>query len=211
MEKIKVISCQIFEPYIPLCHISLDNYEFVYLEVESHLYPEILCQKIQDEIDKSPIHQTIILLYGLCGNALLNIKSHHEHLYIVKVHDCLGILLGSHQRFLELFKNRLSTGWSCYGLKKQNHDCFGMNKDELIEKYGEDNAEYLLSLCHEDVYVSFQFNEEKNYEKDKEVILGNIDFLRDILLLKSKYMMVLNPNEKLIYSENEVIKKEKIK
>lgn len=42
---IKVIACKIYEYYISQLDLSLDNYEFVYLDIQQHNQPHTL-QKI---------------------------------------------------------------------------------------------------------------------------------------------------------------------
>ena len=88
-----------------------DNYEFVYLDIQQHNQPHTLAKNIQKEIDKSRGDEKIIVLYGLCGNALVEIQARNIPVYLVRVHDCLTVLLGSKQRFVIIFKS-LSSSWS---------------------------------------------------------------------------------------------------
>ena len=60
------------------------------------------------------------------------------------------------------------------------------------------------------VYITFLKEDEKVYEeKYKEVIQGDLSFLKDIIDLKSKELLELNKDERLKYSEKEVIEKER--
>ena len=42
---IKVIACKIYEYYISQLDLSLDNYEFVYLDIQQHNQPHTLAKK----------------------------------------------------------------------------------------------------------------------------------------------------------------------
>ncbi len=177
---IKIIACEVFKPYIELLGIHED---IEYLEIESHNDPHKLSKMIQKKIDESQNDSKILLIYGLCGNALLDIQARKTPVYIVKVHDCLSILLGSKERFMALFQDRFSAGWSYY----------------------------LKSLFNppKDIYVSFQMDKEKTYEKKyKEVIQGDLSFLKDILDMNSQELLEIKKDDVIIYDEKEILKKE---
>lgn len=197
---IKIISCEIFKPYIETLNLDLD---ITYIEIEGHNYPKRLSKQIQKEIDKCKGYEKIILLYGLCGNAMLNIEARDIPLLIVRVHDCLSILLGSKERFNQLFRDRLSVGWSCYSLE---------GNQSSFDDYDDEDREYLESILHpkKDIYVTFDLDEDIDYAKNyNEVIKGDLSFLRDIISNRSKELLELNNNEKLKFDEKEIMVKEK--
>lgn len=197
---IKIISCEIFKPYIELIDVDID---ITYIEIEGHNYPKRLSKLIQTEIDKCQGYDKIILLYGLCGNALLEIEARDIPIYIVRVHDCLSILLGSKERFELLFQNRLSAGWSCYSLEGR-YKCF--------EEYDEEEREYLESVLNpkKDIYITLNMDRDKEYEKNyKEVILGDLSLLKAIILNDSDELLELKIDEQLKFDEKEIMVKEK--
>ncbi len=197
---IKIIACSIFKPYIELLDMNLD---IVYLEIEGHNYPKKLAKQIQAEIDKCQDYKKIILLYGLCGNALLNITARNVPVYVVRVHDCLSILLGSTKRFYEIFQERLSCGWSCYSLENVKISFDNFDKEEQL---------YLESILNlkKDVYVSFSMKKEILYEKQyNEIIKGDLSFLKSIILLESEELLEINSYDQLRFDENKILIKEK--
>lgn len=197
---IKIIACEVFKPYIELLGIHED---IEYLEIESHNDPHKLSKMIQKKIDESQNDSKILLIYGLCGNALLDIQARNTPVYVVKVHDCLSILLGSKERFMALFQDRFSAGWSCYSLEVKPCQSF--------DQYDEEEQEYLKSLFNppKDIYVSFQMDKEKTYEKKyKEVIQGDLSFLKDILDMNSQELLEIKKDDVIIYDEKEILKKE---
>lgn len=208
---IKVIACKIYEYYILQLKYNFTNYEFIYLDIQQHNYPRTLAKQIQKEIDKGKNYEKIIILYGLCGNALLEIKARNIPVYIIKVHDCLSVLLGSKRRFNQLFKERLSVSWSCYSLKVNNCD-FHNDQQYLkwCQQYGQETANYLKdSLMKENnIYLTYNYKDDQEFIENKELIKIDLKFLKDILLFKSTEVVRLYKNTRIISSEeiNEVFK-----
>ena len=56
---IKIISCEVFKPYIELLNMNLD---ITYLDIEGHNYPNRLAKQIQKQIDECQHYEKIILL-----------------------------------------------------------------------------------------------------------------------------------------------------
>lgn len=200
---IKVVACKIFEYYLNKLEISFDNYEFVFLDIQQHNQPHQLAKNIQKEIDQSTDYEKIILLYGLCGNALLEVRANQIPLYLVRVHDCLSILLGSKTRFNELFNDRLSSSWSCYSLKVNG--CNVYNDEQYLKwcnDYDQETADYLMSVLNNqnDIYLTYNEADDSQYINNQELIAIDLQFLQDILMFKSSEIIKLNPNQKIIIS-----------
>ena len=206
----KVIACSIFKPYIESLSLHSDSYDFVYLEIKQHNHPNTLVKNIQKEIDNSRGYTNIIVLYGLCGGALLKIQVRDIPLIVVKVHDCMSIMLGSKKRYQDLTKINKSITWTCYSLQLENDT--NSNIEEWQQLYDEEMVAYLTSILvpTPTLYISFNLQEEKNIE-EKEIIAGDIQFLKDILNGTSKELLTLHPGEKLKQSDDDtVIEKERI-
>ena len=200
----KVIACGIFKPYIEKFDIEKDQYQFVYLQVQQHNYPQKLSRLIQNEIDISKGVDKIIVLYGICGGALLSICSRDIPVVVVKVHDCMSILLGSKQKYEQLTNNNKSIRWSCYSLKQENYT--NDNLHDWEEKYDQETIEYLKSvlLPETDVYISFHWPEEKKYViNEKRIIDGSLTFLKDILSLTSQDIETIYPSQTMKFSFDE--------
>lgn len=202
----KVISCSIFKPYIEELEIKKSEYIFTFLPIRQHNQPQKLSHFIQQEIDQTKCVDKIILLYGLCGNALLNIHANDIPVIVVSVHDCMSILLGSKERYNCLTKNNPSLSWSCYSLKKENYINDEIMKWEML--YDKETVEYLKKMLipEEPYYISFDLSWEQEYiETEKKIIKGDLHFLKDILLLKSKDILYLNKNQRIKQSINNII------
>ena len=97
----------------------------------------------------------IVLLYGLCNNG---IRGLHAPVPIVvpRAHDCITLLLGSRARYDEHFQANPGTFYRSPGWIERDSDPdanpasvtsrLGVTHDyaKLAEKYGEDNAKYLM-------------------------------------------------------------------
>lgn len=71
-------------------------------------------------------------------------------LVIAKGHDCITHFLGSKQRYKEYFNSNPGTYWYTPGWI-ENHlppskDRYEANYNSYLEKYGEDNAQYLMEM-----------------------------------------------------------------
>lgn len=119
------------------------NIDYVFLDFSYHANPVKLHYKLQNIIDKSQDYDLIILTYGRCSNATTGLVSARVPLLFPKVHDCIGLLLGSNERYLKLLRESpdtyfFSPGWLDYGRDPYSEYL------EYERKYGKENAEYLI-------------------------------------------------------------------
>lgn len=177
---LKLISCEIF--YREMCAAaarSPHRIDIEFLPKGLHdLPPGEMPSRVQAVIDMVPegVYDAILLGYGLCNNGLAGVCARNCPLILPRAHDCITLFLGSRQRYLDYFDSHpgtyfLTSGWIERGkttgelaelsVQKQ----LGMNQfmQELIEQYGEDNAEYLYeTLC----------NGTKNYSRLAYIPMG---------------------------------------
>jgi len=138
-----VIACRVFQDWIEhlLPEGLTDNIQF--FDYALHRVPKNLRKTIQEAIDSIETPSLIILGYGLCGNGLHEIQAGRHTLVIPRTDDCIAIILGSYQSYRQEFDREpatyyLSKGWLEGGSSPlQEHQ-------ELIEKYGEKKAEWLM-------------------------------------------------------------------
>jgi hypothetical protein len=107
-------------------------------------------------------YDAIALGYGLCSNGLVGLSARSIPLVLPRAHDCITLFLGSKERYLEYFYAHpgvyfKTSGWieRGDGLAQFGPDTVqqqaGMTQsyDELVAKYGEDNARFLYEeLCN---------------------------------------------------------------
>ena len=113
-----------------------------------------MAAKIQESVDRVPegVYDAILLGYGLCGNGLAGVTARYTRLVLPRAHDCIGLLMGSAERYLAYFEGNpgtyyRSTGWleRGKGLQQLTHNTTGFAESlaALILKYGEDDGRYL--------------------------------------------------------------------
>ena len=92
----------------------------------------------------------------LCNNGLVGIEAHQTPLVAFRTHDCIACLLGSNEAYQKEFTQTPGTYWLSIGWVENANDYsqyMGAVPEipppddpawlELVEKYGEDNAQFL--------------------------------------------------------------------
>jgi len=117
-------------------------------------------------------YDAVLFGYALCSNGLVGLTAGTVPLVIPRAHDCISLFLGSKERYLEYFQANpgayfKTSGWIERGadleqldpesVKPKSNDPdsqatqSGMNMtyEQLVEKYGEENAKFLYEeLCN---------------------------------------------------------------
>lgn len=139
--KLAVLACKVLEeelrPLLP------PNVEFRSLEQGLHRTPERLREALQEEIDSIDADE-ILLGYGMCGNGVVGLRSSRARLVVPRVDDCISILLGSFERYLEEFQREPGTYWLSHGWIEHSKDPY---KEYLrcVDKYGEEAARWVAN------------------------------------------------------------------
>jgi hypothetical protein len=140
---IVVIACKVFqdllERYLPDGFVS----QLKFLDYGLHQAPKKLTVAIQAEIDSIQEPSLIVLGYGLCGNGLDGVRSGDHTLLVARADDCIAILLGSYQDYMNEFNAEpgtyyLTKGWLESGSNPLKE--YQTYKDQ----FGESDAEYLI-------------------------------------------------------------------
>lgn len=159
-----LIACRVFERELELlARTAKTELQIHYIEIGLHERPSReLGAALQLAVNTVPDDDVDVvgLAYGLCNRGIVGLKSHGHPLIIPRAHDCLGMLLGSSQRYLaELDKQPgtyfQSAGWiehlpadrmlrplAAGGAGGGTE--LSASRDELVAKYGEENAKFLM-------------------------------------------------------------------
>ena len=98
----------------------------------------------------------LLLGYGLCSNGVVGLAADRVPLVVPRAHDCITLFLGDKQRYLDYFYANpgvyfKTSGWVERGENlaqfgpesiQQTHGLL-QSYEELVAKYGEDNARFL--------------------------------------------------------------------
>ena len=154
--KYKVIACKVIAR--ELYQLAFENsniIDIVLLQQALHNEPDKLRNMIQQTIDtieaEEETYDAILLGYGLCSNGIVGIQSKKYPIVVARGHDCITLLLGSKEKYHDIFNSNnggiywYSPGWiehSSMPGKERFDQCYA----EYTEKYGEDNADYLMEM-----------------------------------------------------------------
>ena len=123
------------------------------IEQGLHNTPDLLRERLQEAIAKTeenPEIDSIVLVYGLCSRGIEGICAHRCMLVVTRAHDCITLLLGSKERYAEYLKDHPGTYWYSPGWNRchvpPGKERFEMLRSGYVEKYGEDNADYLMEM-----------------------------------------------------------------
>lgn len=115
-------------------------------EVMDDLYDQLE----KKEMDYRPDY--IVLGYGLCSNGVVGLRCRDIPVVIPKTDDCIALFMGSQQRYMKEFSESNGAFWLNSGWIEQSRTVFDEDDirrrkwQEYAEKFGEDNADYLMEI-----------------------------------------------------------------
>jgi hypothetical protein len=158
--RLKLIACEI------LCR----EFSAAVARSVNHVDPEFLPKglhdigsagmsgRLQEAIDRveGSHYDAVALGYALCSNGLIGLRANDLPIVVPRAHDCITLLLGDGDRYLDYFRRNPGTyfktsGWieRGDGVDQSNPESLahrsGISQsfEELAAKYGEDNARFL--------------------------------------------------------------------
>ena len=186
----KLISCEIFyREMLAAITRSPNKVDLEFLPKGLHDMGCVrMLERVQAAVDKVDTSRfdAILLGYGLCNNGLRGLTAPDIPLVLPRAHDCITLFFGSKERYLEYFNSNpgvyfKTTGWierakndeEMRQLSIQRESGFDMSYDELVEKYGEDNAKFLFDeLCDPSrhykqlTFIEMGVEQDDSYETD---------------------------------------------
>ena len=128
-----------------------------------HSEPAVLRDHLQARIDAIPEgeYDALLLGYGLCSNSIAGLVSKQLKMVMPRAHDCITLYLGSKERYGHEFRGNPGTYWYTpdymeRGGAGSDRISLGAGADdnadmdevyqEYVEKYGQDNADYLMEV-----------------------------------------------------------------
>ena len=177
-------------------------------------------------------YDAILLGYGLCNNGIGGL---HAPIPIVvpRAHDCITLLMGSREKYAAYFAKNPGTYYYTSGWLERNESDAGVTKQlgigksyqEYVDEYGEENAEYIMSMLGNWVtnYSKATFinngigDVESNIAKSKAVaeknnweyeeITGNISLIERLVdgEWNEEDFLIVPGNHKIVPSNDERI------
>ncbi len=139
-----VIACKTLEDEVnQALNITEINYPVKWIESGLHNYPEKLRDTLQNTIDETTDSDYILLIFGLCGNALLGLTSPRATLVIPRVDDCISLFLGGNNKRKMIEEKAaayyLTKGW----LRYENN--IWQEYTRSVEKYGKERTKGIFA------------------------------------------------------------------
>jgi hypothetical protein len=224
--RLQFIACKVLQKEAYLCAArSKNSIDVVLMEQGLHNYPDKLRNEVQKSLDRtSDIHgrsyDASLLGYGLCSNGITGLSAKIP-IVVPRGHDCITLLLGSKEKYKEYFDSHRGVYWYSPGWietsTQPGKERYEQTLKEYKEKYGQDNAEYLMNMEQNwmkeyswATYIDWGFTnsqDEKEYTKRCAEYLGwKYDELKGDQGLMQRFVDgVWNENEFLIIQPGEKI------
>jgi hypothetical protein len=117
-----------------------------WIESGLHNAPEKLHAKLQESLDSVKGYTRILLLFGICGNAVLNLKCGNFELVMPRVDDCISLLIGSPCK-----RSMLSREYAAYFLTEgwmRGERNLWAEYQHCVQKYGERQANEIAKTMY---------------------------------------------------------------
>jgi hypothetical protein len=158
--RLKVIACEVVARELYWCAARARHAVHVDLLPQGlHANSDILRETVAEALAAvdAERYDAAVLGYGLCNNGLAGVRAPAVPLVVPRAHDCITLLVGSKERYAELFAAEPGTYWYSSGwldCRDRKTDVepmqgsglgpdHGAKYEELVAKYGEENARYL--------------------------------------------------------------------
>ncbi len=143
-----VIACQVLQDLLERMLPEGLAAQVTFMDYGLHRVPNRMTGALQDTINGIEQPSLIVLGYGLCGNGLKGLKAGIHSLLVPRADDCIAILLGARERYIQEFEAHpgtyyLSKGW----LESGSHPL--KEYEEYVEKYGPDDAAWVMDVQYQ--------------------------------------------------------------
>ncbi|MCC8179514.1 MAG: DUF1638 domain-containing protein [Planctomycetes bacterium] len=178
MSKVKLLACEVMREEIEFILAKAsraDQFDIEWFEMGLHERPEKLRLELEKRVHAASRDKfdTILLLFGLCSNATAGLVAPAGVTIIIpRVHDCVSLYLGSAKTYQQEMTKEAGTYWFSRGFLHRsdgrspelsglgaggslvgNEDGTYMSvaemRDQFVEQYGEENADYLIETLVE--------------------------------------------------------------
>ncbi len=161
MMKLKCIACEALARMVYRCAADSPHIiDIEMLKLALHNDPDDLRERLQARIDAvdADEYDAVVMAYALCGKSTHDLTARDLPIVLPRAHDCIALFLGSRDRYLHEFGENPGTYWytSDYIQRRDSAGTtlslgaqdLGLNQtyEEYVEKYGEDNADYLMEV-----------------------------------------------------------------
>jgi hypothetical protein len=153
--RLQFITCKVMQREAYYCAARSKNVvDIVLMPQGLHDEPDKLRTEVQKALEtihdiQGRAYDASLLGYGLCSNGIVGLSAKIP-IVVPRGHDCITLLLGSKDRYQDYFDSHrgvywYSPGWIESG-KQPGKERYEATLKEYQEKYGDDNAQYLMEV-----------------------------------------------------------------
>lgn len=147
--KTAVIGCPTIRDEVEAAEKEVrSGYDFYWLGKNLHDFPQLLNKAIQEILDGLTGYDKVLLTFGICGNALLGLRTNSFSLIAPRIDDCISMMLGSFSRRKAIVEEHqclfLTRGWL------ENERGMWDEYTHTIDKFGEEDAKGIFSMMYHD-------------------------------------------------------------
>jgi hypothetical protein len=189
-QRFQFIVCKVMQREAYFCAARSKNIvDVVLMEQGLHDQPQRLCSEVRKALERTcdiqgRPYDASLLGYGLCSNGIAGLSAKIP-IVVPRGHDCVTLLLGSKEKYKEYFDSHrgvywYSPGWIESG-KQPSQQRYETLLEEYKQKYGEDNAQYLMEVEH-------KWTKEYNWATYIDWGLGNCDRYREFTKSAAQFL-----------------------
>ena len=138
----KIIACQVFVE--ELRSMLPADVKVETLEMSLHERPRSLRQMLQECVDASAGYDTIIVGYGMCGQAAVGLRATHSRLVLPRVDDCIGMFLGSRAAYRAEHQKEAGTYFLTKGWIGSGVTTPFSAYDAVRQRWGQERADRMM-------------------------------------------------------------------
>ncbi len=154
---IAVIACRVLEKELAaITHNSTHIVRYESFQIGLHDQPKVLHAQLVTAIERAeadPAVETIVLVYGLCGLALVDLAPRRCPLVVPRAHDCITLFLGSKERYAACMSADPGLYWYSPGWNRDKRvpgpDREAQLRATYTAQYGAEDAAALLEIERE--------------------------------------------------------------
>ena len=153
--RLQLIVCKVLQKEAYFCAARSQNtIDIVLMPQGLHNEPAKLRNEVQSALERTVDIQgrpydASLLGYGLCSNGIVGLCGKIP-IVVPRGHDCITLLLGSKEKYQQYFDSHRGVYWYSNGWietsTQPGKERYERTLRENAEKYGEDNAAYLMEM-----------------------------------------------------------------
>ncbi|MCB9421726.1 MAG: DUF1638 domain-containing protein [Ardenticatenaceae bacterium] len=159
-----VVACAVFQHLVEKHLPDGVAANVTFLDYGLHTVPKNLQKTVQATISAIAEPSLVVLGYGLCGNGLNNIQAGAHTLLIPRTDDCIAILLGSYEKYIQEFTEHSGTYYLTKGWLESGSDPL-REYEKYLEQYDEETAVWLIDQQYQHYkYLTFVAHNQEDLD-----------------------------------------------